>query len=275
MTELTAVDTDLGKTGKPSRESKQGHPQHRSWCWTWNNPPVDTVDTILEELRKVSKKGSFQLEKGEQTGTPHFQGWIMFNNAKTLGGVKKILEKAHWEVARGNEEQNLAYTTKSATRVQGPWKWGIAERVKDPLEGYELYDWQKGLLELFEEEPDKRSIIWLWEPVGNVGKTTFAKHMCMKEGVIYLSGASKDIKCGIADWINKGKPLKMAIFDVPRTSMEYVSYQALEEVKNGIFFSGKYESGMVLFNSPHVVVFANMEPEMSKLSADRWRVIKL
>ncbi len=53
---------------------------------------------------------------------------------------------------------------------------------------------------------------------------------------------------------------------------DYVSYQALEEIKDGIFFSGKYEGGMKIFNSPHVICFANFSPAEHKLSGDRWVV---
>ena len=38
------------------------------------------------------------------------------------------------------------------------------------------------------------------------------------------------------------------------------------------FFSGKYESGMVRYNKPHVIIFANCRPDIEKLSKDRWKV---
>jgi hypothetical protein len=47
----------------------------------------------------------------------------------------------------------------------------------------------------------------------------------------------------------------------------------MENVKDGLFFSTKYESGMVRYNPPHVIVFANVPPDVTKMSADRW-VIK-
>jgi len=65
----------------------------------------------------------------------------------------------------------------------------------------------------------------------------------------------------------------MAIFGYARSKENYISYEALEEIKDGLFFSGKYESGMVCINPPHVVVLCNFAPDESKLSKDRW-VIK-
>ena len=35
-------------------------------------------------------------------------------------------------------------------------------------------------------------------------------------------------------------------------------------------YSGKYESKMKIFNAPKMVVFMNSEPEMDKLSSDRY-----
>lgn len=60
------------------------------------------------------------------------------------------------------------------------------------------------------------------------------------------------------------------IYDIPRTQLEYVNYDALEKLKNGMAMSGKYEGGMILMPHPHVVVFANQPPDESKLSSDRW-----
>lgn len=55
----------------------------------------------------------------------------------------------------------------------------------------------------------------------------------------------------------------------------YVSYEAIESVKDGIFFSGKYESGMTIFNQPHIICFANFAPDIGKMSSDRWKIFEL
>lgn len=49
----------------------------------------------------------------------------------------------------------------------------------------------------------------------------------------------------------------------------------IEQIKNGIYFSGKYESQMKYDKPPHVVVFSNTMPDQSKLSADRWNIVFL
>jgi len=68
---------------------------------------------------------------------------------------------------------------------------------------------------------------------------------------------------------------KIIIFDVPRTHIDYLNYEAIESIKNGCFFSGKYECCQVIMNCPHVLIFANTEPERYKLSSDRWNIVEI
>ncbi len=66
------------------------------------------------------------------------------------------------------------------------------------------------------------------------------------------------------------------IWDIPRSSKGNVSYATLEAVKNGLICNTKYETGVKVFNPPHVIVFANFPPDdESQLSADRWHIISL
>ena len=46
----------------------------------------------------------------------------------------------------------------------------------------------------------------------------------------------------------------------------------LEQIKNGMIYSGKYEGGQCLFESPHIVIFANSKPEIENMSIDRWNI---
>lgn len=68
---------------------------------------------------------------------------------------------------------------------------------------------------------------------------------------------------------------KIYIFDFARTVENFVSYEALETIKNGIYFSGKYESKTVVRNCPHVLVFSNFLPHMESLSLDRWNITEI
>lgn len=70
-----------------------------------------------------------------------------------------------------------------------------------------------------------------------------------------------------------GQPI--CIFDYVRDAKEYVGYGVIEQLKNGILFSPKYESGLKRFDIPHVFIFANFLLEDGKFSADRIKLYEL
>jgi len=132
------------------------------------------------------------------------------------------------------------------------------------------------ILKLISEEPDDRTIHWYWEPEGKVGKTALAKHIVMNKRGLYVSGRCNDVKCAIKAYLEKhNDEIDIVLWDIPRELEEYISFDAIESVKNGIFFCGKYESDQVWFDPPHVIIFANFEPRLSALSKDRWHVVKI
>jgi len=139
-----------------------------------------------------------------------------------------------------------------------------------------LYDWQKNLLAIVQGKPDERKIYWYYEKVGGVGKSSFCKYLVVKHGALVLGGKASDMKYGVMKWKEtNGVYPKNIIIDIPRKLEKFVSYQGLEEVKNACFFSGKYECGMVVGNNPNLIVFANFEPDLTAMSADRWVVRNL
>ena len=121
-------------------------------------------------------------------------------------------------------------------------------------------------------KPNDRSIVWITECEGGSGKTSFCKHIVLNNSsALYLSGSAKYMKYAIMKSIDeKGIVPKILLLDIPRSLEDYVSYQGIEEIKNGMFFNTHYEAKMVVYDCPHVVVFANFDPDFSKLSSDRW-----
>ncbi len=247
----------------------------RNWCFTWNNynsVQNKSVAQCLGVFTRLSCEYVFQEERGEK-GTPHLQGYIGFKNARSISFQELLPKAIHWEKCRSRSD-SIAYCSKEDTRV-GQIFTNIPSLIKvaDPLKGKVLYDYQEEILALIKGDSDDRTINWYWESTGNVGKTALCKHICLhNKNAIYVSGKSSDIKYAIADM--KKKP-KIVLWDVPRTSEDYVSYEGIESVKNGIFFSTKYESGMVIYDQPHIIVMANFEPNYSKMSADRWKVSEI
>lgn len=82
--------------------------QTRNWCFTLNNPTEAEASLFANSDYKYFIIGK---EVGE-SGTPHFQGYIIFKTNKRLSAVKKISERAHWEPRRGTHEEARDYCKK-------------------------------------------------------------------------------------------------------------------------------------------------------------------
>lgn len=249
----------------------------RNWFLTWNNYPVDYQSVILQFPKLI--KWCFQPEIGKN-GTPHIQGVLVFQTPRRLSAMKKLQAQIHWEIPR-NVQAAVNYCQKSETKngdtITNMEKEG-KPIARDPLDGIELFPWQVDLLSELSLDPEitDRSVHWFWDPVGTKGKTAFAKHCCLTMDALYVVGRAADMKYAIAQYIaDKKKFPKIVFLNLTRSSEQFVSYQGIEEIKDGIFFSTKYESGMAIFDPPHVCIFANFHPDITKLSEDRWRIKKL
>lgn len=279
--------TNIAETSETSGGKPEGNTnssglfdkkEYRSLFFTWNNynkEDIETLITYFESRRHLEYV--FQEEIGEK-GTPHLQGCFKSKSAIKFHVLKNKFPKIHWEKTI-NWNSAVDYCTKEESRNGEIYKNIIIKRkIVDPLNNKKLHDWQQKIIDFLNDDADERSIHWYYDPIGCKGKTTLAKHLCIKypNNILYVGGKANDIKYAITQFTdNPRNDLKLVIFDFSRTIENYVSYQAIEEVKNGIFFNNKYEAKMVVFNSPHVVVFSNFEPDTSTLSADRWIITKM
>lgn len=128
--------------------------------------------------------------------------------------------------------------------------------------------WQAELAGELEEPADDRSIIFYVDPEGGKGKSWFqAWYMSnMPSETQVLSAGKRD---DIAHSIDKSK--SVFFFNIPRGGTEYLQYTILEQLKDRMVFSPKYNSSMkFLAKTPHVIVFCNEYPDMHKMSADRY-----
>lgn len=107
------------------------------------------------------------------------------------------------------------------------------------------------------------------------GKTTFCKYLCVNHGFVMLGGKACDCKNGVIEYAkaNCGRTPDKIVVNIPRSMDNKVSYEAFESLKDMIFYSGKYEGGMVCGNCPHLYIFANFEPDVTMMSSDRWRIL--
>ncbi len=246
-------------------------PRGRQWFLTWNNHTDESIKILLR-IAGLNKY-CIQEEQGV-IGTPHLQGVMVFAEAKLRSTLENhVSGKVHWEKAR-NLHACKNYCSKVETSCGQRWTKGfhIPEKIRDPLSGKQLYTYQKEVLELVKQPPDDRSIHWYWSKSGNVGKSALCKHLCLKHDAIVVGGSFKDAYYAIMQRVKESRPIKLVVFSLCRSQGNKVSYIAMEGIKDGMFFSAKYESGMCCYNPPHVIVFANESPDMENLSTDRWNI---
>lgn len=245
----------------------------KRWVFTRNNYKENEMAQWIKVFEGFDMKYIIGKEVGEN-GTPHLQGYV--EAAKKFRPIEKFRGlQAHWEKARGNIKKNHVYCSKDgdfATNI-------ILPRELEKIEKSDLRKDQLDIAEQFLKPEHKfgRKIFWYWEHEGNWGKTVLATYMVDHMGAIVVGGKAKDAAYAIQMYIEKNKKgPEIVIMDVPRTrSAEYISYETIEIIKNGIFFSGKFKGGMVRFNRPHFIVFANEPPETHRMSMDRWVITEL
>ena len=85
----------------------------RRWVFTLNNPTGEIKEFIETLTSRVALRYVvIGKEFAPTTGTLHWQGFVEFENPATFNQVKKRIEGAHVEPAKGSNRQNRDYCTK-------------------------------------------------------------------------------------------------------------------------------------------------------------------
>lgn len=263
-TSLNPKQKDTKQIGK-----KQVSPAKR-WCFTFNNYTEMELSEIISKFSSIVPVEStywiIGKEIGEQ-GTHHLQGYIECKK-KFRPTKLKLPNKIHWERCKGERSDNIDYCTKDKNYIKSDNVY--VEKQLKILERTELYKWQTEILDIVTQEPHDRKIYWYWEAKGGIGKTTFAKYLSAYHGAVPVEGCKNDILYCCATF-----PSDTYIFDFERSMEDYISWGAIEKIKNGYYMCAKYESKPIVRNPPHVIIFANFPPDLDKLSKDRWVVNKI
>lgn len=133
---------------------------------------------------------------------------------------------------------------------------------------------------VIENPPHPRAFNWFYETEGNLGKTAHAKYYAQRGACCVSAQTPANIFFAIKEHVNRSGTLRLLIVDVPRDmgGINETFAGAIESIKDGLVFSGKYESGTIKLPSPTVIIFANAPmPDSFKyaLSPDRWREVNL
>ena len=259
-------NSSMGKSGNTKQISPSKH-----WCFTFNNYSEDDIKTFEEVSSNSSKRYVFQEELGEN-GTPHLQGYIEFIDKVRPKNMYDT--KIHWEKCR-NIKNSIAYCSKEDTRNGKVYCHNIRipKKVRI-LDESQLRDWQQYIINIISKEADDRTINWFYEEKGNAGKSTFCKYLAVKHDALIVGARATDMKYMIVKYEEQhGVYPDVIIMDIARSNaIEDIDYDGIEQVKNGLFMSSKYECCQVIMNSPHIICFANDRPKKSAMSKDRWNI---
>lgn len=249
-------------------------------------------EELTRWLDVVAADWVFQLERGEDSKRDHFQGYMSLKEKTRKTTLINTLKGTGLETLHVNPAHDgnavMKYASKDATRVAGPWcsesirpkiackrkrdeitDEEIAEALRARYEGATLRPWQDAVNRIL-MTPDERTVHWVYDPTGAIGKTWFARWARHNHGTMCITaGKAADLLYLVSKF-----KCRAYIIDLARTittPMEEI-YQAIESVKNGYFISTKYETCIVEMDYPSVVVFSNRMPKIDALSTDRWRI---
>lgn len=250
----------------PSPSTKQISPAKR-WCFVLNNFTDAETSSIVPVLQEYGSLAIIGSEIGEQNGTPHLQGYVEFKKKCRPIGLFDC-KRIHWEKCKGNRDSNIKYCSKENNVI---FTLGLPKPIKVISS---LRPWQQEIENIMLTEPDDRVINWYWDADGNIGKTAFMKYCVITHNAIpCVGGKFSDIMNLVFNCdLDKSNT---TIFNIPRGHRECISYSSLEAIKDGMIVNTKYETGYKVFNSPHVIVFANFPPDRRQLSEDRWNIVNL
>jgi len=212
-------------------------------------------DYCMEEDTRVAgpwERGTYGGAQGKRSDIDDARDAIL------AGASRRDVYNMHSEVA-----------AKYPRYVDSMIRYAREDSVDKVLEIVARYPYQQTLLDLVDEEPDSRSVYWVYDSVGNHGKTFLSKYFVDAKGAFYTNGG-KSVDLAYA-YNGEG----IVIFDYVRDSEEYVGYGVIEQLKNGIAMSTKYESITKRFKIPHVIVMANFKPTAGKFSEDRIKLIEI
>ena len=161
------------------------------------------------------------------------------------------------------------------------------ENMKEALKKYELYGknmdleeinwrgWQMDLRQYL-DKPCNSKIICVVGVDGNEGKSFFQRNICEEFGYSRVCRVeliyAKDTFHIVGKEFSSNTYIflfNLAICDYPSTEQ----YKLIESFKDGTGMNGNLVSNL---KKPNVfIVFANREPDMEKLSQDRWIILKI
>jgi hypothetical protein len=207
-----------------------------------------------------------------------------YKKATYLSGNCQALTKTEFNFLLNKFKENNEYKIHQENQLN--YKYS-AKDIEVLFDNKNWHKWQKKLYDLvFNAQgrikpADNRKIIFIEDPKGNSGKSSFLKFLYYKYkndiGLI-TEGTSTQLKRSIV--MQGGK--KIYCVDLPRTADSSISTSglsnALESLKNGlitsVMYGGGTEGDQLLITPPWIIVTGN-DLSGSTWTPDRWEVYKI
>jgi len=133
--EQAVVHVNDGQGARPARvegrvRGRAEVTRGRAWCFTANNYGDHGTIAILDEVE--CRYLCYGKEVCPTTGTPHLQGYVYYENARSKNAVVRQLPHCHVSAAKGDSLQNRNYCAKDGDFVE------FGERPLTPRERGQL-----------------------------------------------------------------------------------------------------------------------------------------
>lgn len=226
----------------------------------WN---LDGIRRVLENLDL--KEGYIGIETGK-SGFEHYQYVVRlggdlreYNSENSLGW--HIEDCVSWD-------KSVQYCTKTGkyvyfgdSREERYYQWAKGRELK-PI-------WRFALCKLGSQN-DRQIDIWI-DSEGGQGKS-FTNYLLQRRGFAFCVDGDRHLKENIAmNYCNE----PLMIIDIPRAeTIDTELVKLLENLKNGVIQTGKYQGSKKYFRGVKILVLTNhyIPTEINKkLTADRWR----
>jgi len=165
-----------------------------------------------------------------------------------------------------------------AKAVIALYRYGSQEEREEVSPLINEHSWSKQLRGELAAKPNPRQIIWVVDTVGNTGKSALCKHLSSTDQQSFLvvtrMSQTRSVMTLVTRAIAKGEWNKHAVLlDLPRkAARSYSLYETVGMLKDGMITTLGCAGKTLVFDSPHVVVFANFWPDTTQLTGDRWDV---
>jgi hypothetical protein len=151
----TTTDTTTDTTTTDTTDSKCDNNQQNENLSPNSNHMDTNYKTLLGIPFKRIKYFICQLEKGEQNGTIHIQGYVEFTtNVHFEFFRKKFNSKMHISIRQKSREACIEYCSKTETRIEGPYEYGDRH-----IRSTAAHDRERTLLEIQQRITDGASAV--------------------------------------------------------------------------------------------------------------------